>query len=145
MKVTLYILLCIITFGLISCYQPQDQRVNVKEDIRSDTLENNIVTKPVIHAFSFLIGEGIEIRRAVTYVNKDGFMELEVSGYNRSFNPLRFEYKVEWLDRSGMVVDTTTSKWMLTSAAGKSDFAIKSVSPRKEAVDFRMNTRKTPE
>ena len=144
MRFVLYILLVAIALGLPACYQPKDQRVNVKQDIRSDTLENNIVTKPVVHAFSFLIGEGIEIKRAVTYKNKDGFMELEVSGYNRSFNPLRFEYKVEWLDSAGLVIDSTTSKWLLTSAAGKSDFAIKSVAPRTGAVDFRLNTRKIP-
>ena len=142
MRFTRCLLLVVVALGLVDCYQPKDARVNVKEDIRSDSLETNIVTKPVIHAFSFLIGEGIEIQRAVTYVNKDGFMELEVSGYNKSFNTLRFEYKVEWLDSSGMVVDTVASKWLLTSAAGKSNFAIKSVATRQNAVDFRMNTRK---
>ena len=141
MRLALYTLLCVITLWSFGC-QSQDKGVILQEGVASDTLANNIVTRPVIHAFSAIIGEGLEVKQAVTHVNKDGFMELEVSGYNRSFNPLRFEYKVEWLDRSGMVVDTTTSKWMLTSAAGKSDFAIKSVAPRKEAVDFRMNTRK---
>jgi uncharacterized protein YcfL len=144
MKFTLYVLLFVVTLTLVGCYQPKDTRVSVKEDIRSDSLETNIVTKPIIHAFSFLIGEGIEIRQAVTYVNKDGFMQLDVNGYNRSFNTIRFEYKVEWLDASGLVIDSVTSKWLLTSAAGKSDFAIKSVAPRTSAVNFRMNTRKTP-
>lgn len=144
MKFTPYVSLFVVTLGLSGCYQPKDPRVSVKEDIRSDSLETNIVTKPIIHAFSFLIGEGIEIKQAVTRVNKDGFMELEVSGYNRSFNTLRFEYKVEWLDASGLVIDSAASKWLLTSAAGKSDFFIKSVATRTSAVNFRMNTRKTP-
>jgi uncharacterized protein YcfL len=139
----LYTLLVCAALGLFSC--AQDNKINLAEDVKSDRLENNIVTKPIVHAFSFLIGEGIEIDRAVTYVNKDGFMELEVAGHNRAFNPLRFEYKVEWLDKSGLVIDSLTSKWLLTSAAAKSPFAIKAVAPRTNAVDFRMNTRKAQE
>jgi uncharacterized protein YcfL len=141
MKLTLYILLCVIAVGLFSC-QTQEKGVILQEDIASDSLASNIVTKPIIHAFSAIIGEGIEIDRAVTYVNKDGFMQLEVAGHNRSFGTKRFEYKVEWLDKSGMVIDSLTNKWLLTSAAGKSPFTIKAVAPRTGAVDFRMNTRK---
>jgi uncharacterized protein YcfL len=143
MKWTLYTLLFVITLGLFGC-NPPDRGTILQEGVASDNLGNNIVTRPVIHAFSAIIGEGIEVKRAVTHVNKDGFLELEVDGYNRSFDTRRFEYKVEWLDGSGMVIDSTTSKWLQTSAAGKSPFAIKAVAPRTSAVDFRMNTRKIP-
>ncbi len=141
MRFTLYTLLFVIAVGLLGCGQPQDKGVILQEGIASDNLGNNIVTRPVIHAFSAIIGEGIEVKRAVTYVNKDGFMQLEVAGYNKSFETRRFEYKVEWLDGSGVVIDSATSKWLLTSAAGKSPFTIKAVAPRTTAVDFRMNTR----
>jgi uncharacterized protein YcfL len=117
----------------------------MQEGVASDNLGSNIVTRPVVHAFSALIGEGIEVKQAVKMVNQDGFMVLEVSGYNRSFDRRVFEYKVEWLDSAGMVIDSTTSKWMQTSAMGKSPFTIKAVAPRKNAVDFRMNTRKVPD
>jgi len=143
MKLILYTLLCIVTVGVCSC-QTQEKGVILQEGVGSDNLASNIVTKPIIRAFSALIGEGIEIRQAVTYLNKDGFMQLDVNGYNKSFDTKRFEYKVEWLDASGLVIDSATNKWLLTSAAGKSPFTIKSVAPRTSAVNFRMNTRKTP-
>jgi uncharacterized protein YcfL len=136
----LYTLLCLVTVGLFSC-QTQEKGVILQEGIGSDNLANNIVTRPVIRAFSALIGAGIEIRQAVTYLNKDGFMQLDVNGYNKSFDTKRFEYKVEWLDASGLVIDSAASKWLLTSAAGKSPFTIKAIAPRTGAVDFRMNTR----
>ncbi len=144
MRFTLYTLLTVIVFSAMSCYQPHDTRVNVQEGIRSDTLESNIIVRPIGQAFSALIGEGIEINRVITGTNKDGFMELQVSGYNKAHETKRFEYKVEWLDSSGIVIDTKTSKWMQTSAAAKSNFAIRSIAPRTDAVDFRMNTRKIP-
>jgi uncharacterized protein YcfL len=141
MRLMLNTLLVLATLGLFSCAS-QDNRVIMAEDVKSDNLGTNIVTKPIIHAFSWVIGEGVEIDRAVTYTNKDGFMQLDVAGHNRAFNPIRFEYKVEWLDRSGMVIDSLTNKWLLTSAPAKAPFAIKAVAPRTDAVEFRMNTRK---
>ena len=144
MKFILYALLTVIVLSPIGCYQPPETGVLVQEEIRSDDLGNNIITRPIVRAFSALIGEGIEIRRAVSRVNKDGFLEVEINGYNRSYDTRRFEYKFEWLDSSGMVLTTHTSKWMQTSAAGKSNFTIKAVAPRTQAVDFRMNSRKIP-
>ena len=143
MRLMLNILLLGVAVGLWGCQQ-EDKRVVMAEDVKSDNALVNIVTKPVIHAFSWVTGEGVEIDRAVTYTNKDGFLQLEIAGHNRAFNPIRFEYKVEWLDKDGIVIDTTTSKWLQTSAAAKAPFAIKAVAPRTTAVDFRMNTRKIP-
>jgi uncharacterized protein YcfL len=143
MRLMLNTLLLVVAVGVWGCQQ-ETKKISMAEDVRSDNLVTNIVTKPVIHAFSWVIGEGVEIDRAVTYTNKDGFLQLEIAGHNRAFNPIRFEYKVEWLDKDGIVVDTTTSKWLLTSAAAKAPFAIKAVAPRTTAVDFRMNTRKIP-
>jgi uncharacterized protein YcfL len=143
MRLMLNTLLLVVAVGVWGCQQ-EDKRVIMAEDVKSDNALVNIVTKPVIHAFSWVIGEGVEIDRAVTYVNKDGFLQLEIAGHNRAFNPIRYEYKVEWLDKDGIVIDTTTSKWLLTSAPAKAPFAIKAVAPRTTAVDFRMNTRKIP-
>jgi len=137
-------MLLVVTAGLCSCSPQPETGVFLQEGVASDSLASNIVTRPVVHAFSALIGEGIEVKQAVKMVNQDGFMVLEISGYNRSIATRAFEYKVEWLDSAGMVIDTTTSKWLQTSAAGKSPFVIKAVAPRKNAVDFRMNTRKVP-
>jgi uncharacterized protein YcfL len=136
-------LLLLVAVGLWGC-QEEDKRVTMTEDVKSDNVAVNIVTKPVFHAFSWVAGEGIEIDRAVTYTNKDGFMELEIQGHNRAFNPIRFEYKVEWLDNAGLTIDSATSKWLIWSAAAKESFAIKAVAPRTTAVNFRMNTRKIP-
>lgn len=141
MRLMLNMLLVVAALSWIGCAQ-QNNKVIMAEDVKSDDLGTNIVTKPIIHAFSWIIGEGVEIDRAVTYTNKDGFMQLEVAGHNRAFNPIRFEYKVEWLDKSGMVIDSATNKWLLTSAPAKAPFAIHAIAPRTSAVDFRMNTRK---
>jgi uncharacterized protein YcfL len=143
MRLMLNTLLFVVAVGVWGC-QEDDKRISMAEDVKSDNLAVNIVTKPVIHSFSWIIGEGVEIDRAVTYVNKDGFLQLEIQGHNRAFNTIPFEYKIEWLDKAGMVVDTSTSTWLQASAAAKAPFSIKAVAPRTTAVNFRMNTRKIP-
>jgi uncharacterized protein YcfL len=143
MRLMLNTLLLVVSFGVWGC-QEDDKRVKMAEDVKSDNALVNIVTKPVIHAFSWVTGEGLEIDKAITYVNKDGFMQLEIQGHNRAFNPIRFEYKVDWLDNAGLTIDSATSKWLTWSAAAKAPFTIKAVAPRTTAVDFRMNTRKIP-
>jgi uncharacterized protein YcfL len=133
------IALMVFAFG---CQKQNDSRIHVREGVASDTLASNIVTRPVTHAFSALIGEGIEVTKAVTRRDDAGFLELYVNGYNKSYDTKRFRYKVEWLDADGILIETKTSVWLPFSATGKSPFTIKAVAPRTQAVDFRMDTRK---
>jgi len=142
MKTILNVLLIITAVVLSGCYESHDERINLNEEIRSDTLMSNILTRPVGAAFSALIGQGIEITHVVTGTNKAGFMVLQVDGYNRSTGVRRFEYKIEWLDDRGMVIDSAASTWLPVSAKGKSRFSFSSVAPSRDAVDFKINTRK---
>ena len=138
----LLLALATVVVCLYGCYKPQDPRIHAREGIRSDTLESNIVTRPVAHAFSALIGEGIVIKEAVMRRNRAGLLELQVSGLNKSYNTKRFRYRVEWLDNEGFVIESKTSVWLPMSAMGKSPFSFTVVAPRPEAVNFRMDTRK---
>jgi uncharacterized protein YcfL len=137
------ILLITLMIVACGCSKPsKDSRINLQPRVGSDTLGSNIVTRPVTNAFNILIGEGIEVREAVTRRNESGMLELFVLGYNDSVQTRRFQYKVEWLDADGLPVETKTSTWLPKSAARKSTFSIKVVAPRTDAVDFRMDTRK---
>ena len=141
MKKLEFVLIALIVF-VSGCQKQNDSRIHVREGVASDTLGSNIVTRPVVHAFSALIGEGIEVTQAVTRRNDAGFLELYVNGHNKSFGTKRFRYRVEWLDEDGLMIETKTSVWLPMSATGKSPFTIKAVAPRPQAVNFRMDTRK---
>ena len=123
----------------VGCSEPES-KVQLGTGVTSDSLVNNVITRPVAGVVSILIGQGIEVRSVVTD-NVNGFMRVQVRGHNNSRFKKEFEYKVEWLDSNGMVLDTRTSKWLLKSAMPNSDFAFTVVSSRREAVDFRINTR----
>ncbi|MCP4256932.1 MAG: YcfL family protein [Planctomycetes bacterium] len=141
MKTITNILLAVLVLTFAACDQ-QPNKINLRTGIGSDNLASNIVTQPVAYLFSGLIGEGIEIDEAILGRNDTGFLELNINGHNRSYNTKRFRYKIEWLDKNGLMIQTKTSTWLPVSATGKSSFSIKAVAPRKEAVDFRMDTKK---
>jgi uncharacterized protein YcfL len=141
MKTITNILLVALVLSFAACDQ-QPSKIHIREGIRSDDLGNNIVTRPVVYAFSALIGEGIEIDEAILGRNDTGYLELNINGHNRSYSTKRFRYKIEWLDKNGLMIQTKTSTWLPASATGKSSFSLKAVAPRVEAVDFRMDTKK---
>ena len=142
MKTITNILLFVVAVVLAGCFEKPDSRIHLREKIRSDSLVDNIVTRPVAHAFSALIGESIEITQAVMRRNDAGLLELHVNGYNRSYQTKRFRYRVEWLDENGLLIQSKTSVWLPASAMGKSPFSLKAVAPTPKAVNFRMDTRK---
>jgi len=142
MKTITNILFFVSVLVLMSCNKQQDTRIHLRSEVASDTLADNIVTRPVAYAFSALIGEGIEITEAVMRRNKGELLELNVNGFNNSQFTKKFQYRVEWLDKDGLLIQTKTSVWLRMSATGKSPFSFKVVAPKQEAVNFRMDTKK---
>lgn len=132
--------LCVMVL-LAGCYKAHDERVQVAPGVRSDSLGNNIITRPLGGIVSFIIGEGIVVSNVKEARTPEGFLEVQVSGYNQSMFKKRFEYKAEWLDGNGMLIDTVMSKWMTVSVTPKSTFTFKVTSPTADSADFRINTR----
>ena len=124
------------------CYEQHDARVNVAEGVRSDSIGSNVVVRPIAGTLSALLGEGIEIKDVRTYRNTAGIMVLQVSGYNKARSIRRFDYKVEWLDEGGFIIGSQASKWLPMSARPRSSFSFSAAAPSKDAVDFKIDTRK---
>ena len=121
--------------------EQQDSRIKVQEGVASDTLGSNIITKPVMHAFSALVGDRIEVTNAAMRRNMSDILELQVEFYNKSYNTERFEYTVEWYDADGFKIKSNTDNWTKKAVAGKSNGRITAIAPNPNAVDFKMNTR----
>jgi uncharacterized protein YcfL len=141
MKKTMLVLVLAVVVG--GCYKPHDPRVSVQQGVRSDTLENNIITRPIGAAVSFVIGEGITVDNVKEARSPEGFIEVQVSGYNQSMFKKQFDYKTEWLDGNGMVIESVMSKWMTVSVMPKTTFSFKVIAPSPKAADYRINTRVT--
>lgn len=121
----------------------RDDRVHVRRGVASDSLGNNIITRPIRDAFEAITGAGIVVDKAIMNRNNNsGFPQIIVFGRNKSSKTKRFRYKVEWLDADGVIIDTRGSVWKQWSVTGKSPFQIKEAATTAEAVNFRMDTRK---
>jgi hypothetical protein len=122
--------------------QVEDDRVNVDHRVGSDSLGDNIITRPFKYAISALLGQGIEITEVNDTLTPEGFLDVQMKGVNKAYGVKQFEYRTEWLDANEMVIPTKTSVWVPVSAMGKSEVTFRFIAPRKEAVDFRLNMRK---
>ena len=141
-KYSLFIV-CIGALMLGGCAsKPSDERINMGKGVGGDTLGDNIITRPFAYAISALLGEGVEITEVIEAQTPQGYLDVQMRGYNKAHGIKRFDYRVEWLDSNGMVIPTKTSVWVPVSAMGKSEVTFRFIAPRKEAVDFRINTRK---
>lgn len=135
---------CLIAMVLMAgcASQPSDPRVNMGKGVGGDTLGDNVITRPFALVISALLGEGIEITDVIEARTQQGYLDVQMRGYNKAYGIKRFEYRVEWLDANGMTIPTKTSVWIPVSAMGKSEVSFRFIAPRKEAVDFRITTRK---
>ena len=136
-------IVCLGVFLLVGCSsKSSDDRINMGKGVTSDTLADNIITRPFAYVISALLGEGVDITEVIEGQTPEGYLDVQMKGYNKAYGIKRFDYRVEWLDDNGMVIPTKTSVWIPVSAMGKSEVTFRFIAPRKEAVDFRINTRK---
>jgi len=134
--------LAVLTLAAAGCHQAtSDPRINVASGVRSDGLGNNIITRPVAEFISVVVGDGIEINDLKERRTSAGLLEVQLSGYNHAMSRRKFDYRVEWLDGDGVVLDSVMTKWMVVSAMPRSAFAFKVLSPNDRAQNFRINTR----
>ncbi|MHC4289639.1 MAG: DUF1425 domain-containing protein [Planctomycetota bacterium] len=139
----LLLFMCIGALLLGGCAsKPSDERINMGKGVGGDTLTDNIITRPFAYVISALLGEGVEVTEVIEARTPEGYLDVQMRGYNKAHGIKRFDYRVEWLDSNGMVIPTKTSMWVPVSAMGKSEVTFRFIAPRKEAVDFRINTRK---
>ncbi len=137
------LIVCIGTLVLGGCAsKPSDERINMGKGVGGDTLGDNIITRPFAIVISALLGQGVEITEVIEARTPEGYLDVQMRGYNKSQGTKRFDYRVEWLDSNGMVIPTKTSVWVPVSAIRKSEVTFRFIAPRKEAVDFRIATRK---
>jgi uncharacterized protein YcfL len=141
MKILILLLAAIIIFTA-GCQQQGDPRMHARNEVGSDSLASNIVTRPIQKALDAITGRGIVVSNAVTKRNDVGLLEVQINGYNQSMDTKRFRYMFKWFDETGGLIETKTSVWLPMSVMGNQPFSVKGVAPRPEAVNFRMDNRK---
>lgn len=99
---------------------PQDTRVTVAEDVRRDLYVTDVRCSK---------GNG-------------EFYVFQANVVNNSRQELALEYKVQWLDRDGIAIDSIISGWQKASVAAKDIRGLKVTAPRRDAADMRFYVRR---
>jgi uncharacterized protein YcfL len=134
---------CLASLWLMGCHPgSNDPRVNTPTGVKSDTPGDSVITRTVGAVVDFFIRPGIEITEVIDRPNEDGFLEVQVSGFNHNRKRRVFDYRVAWLDKDGMVVKTPMTTWIPQSAMPQTTFSFKVIAPRPEIEDFRIETRR---
>lgn len=126
---------------LAGCQQKYDPNVKIGKRVGNEPV--GFITRPIAGIVSIILGEGIVVNEIKEVRTPEGFLEVQVGGYNESQWTKQFDYNPEWLDANGMTIDSVQSKWITKSVPAKSGFRFKVVAPTTAAVDYRIGTRLT--
>lgn len=67
-----------------------------------------------------------------------GLLKVQAEIYNGRYARKRVNYRFDWIDESGLIIDTNLSRWTPLSLAGKEAIWVSGIAPTPRAVDFRL-------
>lgn len=111
---------------------------NEMERIGDDTVKRADSKATIIDSF---LAYEISITGVKTLINKGGLTEVQLTGVNNTSSYKRLEYRIEWFDNNGFLIDTVMSRWTDFPAFGNSEFGFRAVGPTTAATDFRIKIR----
>ncbi len=140
--VKLFSVILLASVFLCGCSQQQDERVHLGQGVGSDSFTTTPLVRPIAYVISDLIGQGLTAVDVTQRTGKGGFLEVFITLKNDSYRTKQFQYKFEWLDAQGAIIDTKTSVWLPYSIGGNATSSIRGIAPRADAASFRVVTRK---
>lgn len=110
----------------VNTYEPKDKQA-VTHTIVDKRVETDLSLKDKAH-----------MQQLITAHTPDGFLKVQAQLYNGTNKRARINYRFEWVDQDGMLINTPLSSWKQLSLAGRETGLIQATAPVKNAVDFRL-------
>ncbi len=82
----------------------------------------------------------LEIRQATA---PGDFLKIQVEVQNNNLRPGNIDYKFEWLDEQGMIINTPTSTWKTMQILKGETKSLDAVAPTPMAKDFRLKLERS--
>ncbi len=73
-----------------------------------------------------------------TATTEGGLMRIQVELLNRRSSVQYFNYRVEWFDLNGMLVETAGGGWLQREILGRQTLTITAIAPSPRCKDFRI-------
>ncbi len=72
---------------------------------------------------------------------KTGFIHVQAVLQNADYSDIQFQYRFEWYDADGMLIEETSPMWHTARVHGKDRKVLEGVSESRQAADFRLVIR----
>jgi uncharacterized protein YcfL len=82
----------------------------------------------------------LEVRQATV---PGDFLKVQVEVQNNNLRPGNIDYKFEWLDQNGMIINTPTSTWKTMQILTGETKSLDAVAPTPMAKDFRLKLERS--
>lgn len=103
----------------------------LKEGQRNMVTDQRVITDTSLNRKVAIVG----INQSVTL---GGLPKVQVEVANTTRSLQTFNYRWEWFDETGTIIDTVTSTWLSRQIEGKESLFITGVAPKETAKDFRL-------
>ena len=123
-----------LTLAGASCSSTASNIVNIREGGDSDVLVGN----PSLLA-------DLAVDNVITRRRDDHRLEFKVNLTNKTSTDLRFQWRVEWYDGQGFLLDDPTRAWKADQLVGKDTRAIQQISLSPDAVKARLHIERPNE
>lgn len=70
-----------------------------------------------------------------------GFVHVQAVLQNADYGDIQFQYRFEWYDADGMLIEETSPMWHTARVHGKDRKVLEGVSESRQAADFRLVVR----
>ena len=87
------------------------------------------------------LGKSIHVTSVRCMRNQAGYCLFQANVVNNSRRMARLEYKVQWLDETGMEIESVVSTWQNMAVQPGEIKGLSAVASAKEAADFRFYLR----
>ncbi|MBL4700764.1 MAG: YcfL family protein [Phycisphaeraceae bacterium] len=110
----------------VNTYEPNDPQavVHTVNDKRVET-DMSLINKA-------------HMQSLITAHTPDGLLKVQAQLFNGTNKREKINYRFQWVDQDGMLIDTPLSTWKQVSLAGREKVMIQATAPSKNAVDFRL-------
>ena len=87
------------------------------------------------------LGRTIKVTGIVQSTVSGNLLKMQATVENLDTKLRTLNYKIEWIDNSGIAIDSANEGWKTIQLQGRESQSIQSVAVSPQAVDFRLNLR----
>ena len=83
----------------------------------------------------------VELTHHLRRDTQTGFAHVQAILQNVDYGDVQFQYRFEWYDKDGMLIEETSPMWHTVRIHGKDLKVLEAVSENRQAADFRLVIR----